>query len=51
MYGMEMQSAYYKTFMENMEKYGIAPPAYEQAAGAIQGVEEMMFGFAMYILM
>jgi hypothetical protein len=46
---MEFKSEYYSDFMQNMQKYGVDPSAYE-FAGEIQALEEMMFAFNMTML-
>ncbi|MEG0075380.1 MAG: hypothetical protein RR691_05790 [Eubacterium sp.] len=48
---MEFKSEYYTALVETMDKYEVDPSAYDFAAESIQSVEEMLFGFAMTILM
>lgn len=47
---MDYTSAYYDSFNETLEKYGIDPEAIPYAAETFQSVEEMFFGFSMFLI-
>lgn len=46
---MDFQSAYYDSFNETLEKYGLSPETIPYV-GEIQGAEEMFFGFSMFLI-
>lgn len=47
---MDFKSAYYDSFNETLEKYGISPEAVPYAGETLQGMEEMFFGFTMFLI-
>lgn len=48
---MDIKSEYYNNLEKNMEKYDIAKESIPFAEESFQNTEEMMFGFAMFMLM
>lgn len=46
----EFDSEYYDSFLEAMEKYEIPEGAFPFAGEGLQGVEEMFFGFTMFLI-
>lgn len=47
---MDYTSAYYDSFNATLEKYGIAPEAIPYVGETLQTVEEMFFGFSMFLI-
>ena len=47
---MDYKSAYYDSFNATLEKYGIEPEAIPYVMDTLQGVEEMFFGFSMFLI-
>ncbi|MEF9918608.1 MAG: hypothetical protein RR310_07840 [Eubacterium sp.] len=48
---MDLQSEYYNNLEQNMEKYDIKEESVPVAGEMFQNMEEMMFSFAMFMLM
>lgn len=46
----EVKSEYYLAFPENMEKHQVPKEAWPFAAEEFQGLEEMFFGFVMFLI-
>ena len=46
----EFNSEYYQPFPETMEKYQIPEDAFQYAGESLQSVEEMYFGFTMFLI-
>ncbi len=47
---MNLKSEYYSDFDETMEKYDIPEEAYPFAAEGFQSVEDLFFGFTIFLI-
>ncbi|MDK2943152.1 MAG: hypothetical protein PWP56_2665 [Acetobacterium sp.] len=46
----EFNSEYYDSFIEAMQKYEIPESAFPFTGETFQGIEEMFFGFTMFLI-